>query len=429
MTGTSARASSGAAQCSAQPSASSLFRSSRILSVDVLRGFAMVFMALDHARDYFSGMPFPPEDLSHTWPALFFARWITHFCAPIFFFLAGTGAFLWASRAKSRGELSRFLYTRGLWLVVLEYTVVGFGWAFRYPFGFAQTIWALGWSMIFLALLVWLPVRWIAAIGVAIVALHDVTDRFAPAQFGNLAWLWTILHVPGLVWVVPGKFALVIGYPLVPWVGVMAAGFGFGAIMKMEPARRQRMILAIGALGTLSFLVLRGANLYGNPPNTGAGAFIAAPDSNGPWHAQDTFPMTVVSFLNVQKYPPSLQFLLMTLGPSLLLLAWLDRHDAAGSFGVVQKFFLVYGRVPMMFYVVHIYLIHAMAALVAWICGQPASWLMHGAMFFNPLPAGYGHGLAFIYLMWALAVVLLYLPCRRFAELKARRKDWWLSYL
>ena len=405
----------------------SRLNSGRIVSVDVLRGIAMVVMALDHARDYFSGLQFAPEDLSHTWGTLFFTRWITHFCAPVFFFLAGTGAHLFASRGKSAGETSLFLVTRGLWLMVLEYTVVGFGWAFRFPFGLAQTIWALGWSMIVLSLLVQLPIRWIAAIGVAIIALHNLADAVTPAQFGSLAWLWTILHVPGFIEVIPGKFALVIGYPLIPWIGVMASGYAFGAIMKLPPQRRRRIVLAIGAGATLAFLILRATNLYGNPPYTSQGSFLAAADANGPWQIQKTLALTVISFLDVQKYPPSLQFLLMTLGPSLMLLAWLDRHTIAA--GRISGFFLVFGRVPLMFYVLHIYLIHAMAVVVTWLWRQPVWWLLHGAMFSNQRPAEYGHGLPFVYLMWITAVFALYVPCRWYAGVKARRKEWWLSYL
>jgi uncharacterized membrane protein len=228
---------------------------------------------------------------------------------------------------------------------------------------------------------------------------------------------------------IPGKFALVIGYPLIPWIGVMAAGYAFGAIMKLPPQRRQRIVLSIGVCATLAFLILRGANLYGNPPYTSQGSFIAAADANGPWHVQKTVALTVISFLDVQKYPPSLQFLLMTLGPSLMLLARLDRRTVAGRVGRVSGFFLVYGRVPLMFYVLHIYWIHAMAVVVTWLWRQPVWWLLHGATFSNRKPAEYGHGLAFVYLMWITVVLALYVPCRWYAGVKGRRKDWWLSYL
>lgn len=407
-------------------------KSDRIISVDVLRGIALVVMALDHTRDYFTYLKFTPEDLSQTWAGLFFTRWVTHFCAPTFFFLAGTSAYLSVSHGKSVSQVSRFLWTRGLWLVLLEFTVVAFGWAFQLPFAFAQTIWALGWSMVVLALLVRLPVRWIAAFGIAMIALHNLTDGIEPSRFGHFAWLWTILHVPGLIWIIPGKLPLIASYSLIPWMGVMATGYAFGALLKLAPERKRRTIFLIGAFTTLAFLVLRGGNIYGNSSlnysslNGDAGYRAMM---NGPWHAQSTLTLSIISFLDVQKYPPSLQFLLMTLGPAMILFAWLDRGAVMPGLGKLTGFLLVYGRVPMLFYVAHIYLVHGTAALVAKLSHQPADWLMHGAVFLNPIPPGYGHGLPFIYGVWLAITIALYWPCRKFAELKARRKDWWLSYL
>jgi uncharacterized membrane protein len=406
-----------------------LLKSDRILSVDVLRGLVMVIMALDHTRDYFSWLRFVPEDMSHTWGSLFFTRWITHFCAPLFFFLAGTGAYLAFSRGKSVNQISRFLLTRGLWLVILEYTVVGFGWAFSYPFGFGGTIWALGWSMVAMSLIVRLPIRWVGVFGVAMIALHNLADKITPEQFGRMSWLWTILHVPGLVWIVPGKFPLFIAYPLIPWIGVMAAGYAIGAIMKLPAQRRQRIILWVGVAASVLFIVVRAGHLYGNPPYNPSNETVYSNDTDGPWRIQPSITMSVVSFLNVEKYPPSLQYLLMTLGPGLILLSILDRRALSRGLGVIGRFFLVYGRVPMFFYVIHIYLVHAMAGLVAWLFHQPTAWLFHGANYMNPIPPGYGHNLPFIYLMWMTAILLLYYPCRWFAGVKTRHKNWWLSYL
>jgi uncharacterized membrane protein len=414
---------------SAPASVPSWLKSGRVLSVDILRGIILVVMALDHTRDYFTNLPFEPEDMAHSWGALFFTRWITHFCAPLFSFLAGTGAYLSLSGGKSKSQISRFLLTRGLWLVVLEYTAVGFGWAFVFPFGFAQTIWSLGWSMVALSLLVWLPVRWIGGIGVAMIALHNLADRLVPAQFGSLGWLWIILHYPDLIPLISHKFSLIVAYPLIPWIGVMAAGYAFGAIVRLPPERRQRVMLILGASTTLAFLILRGPNLYGNAPIWEHTPPVQLAESNGPWRVQSTPIMTVASFLNVQKYPPSLDYLLMTLGPGLIALAAFDRRAATRGPGPVMRFFLVFGRVPMFFYLCHIYAIHLLAILVAWLSHQPASWLIHGAMFFNAIPPGYGHALPFVYLMWFVVIALLYLPCRSYAGLKARRKDWWLSYL
>src|SRR5215470_13682079 len=283
--------------------------------------------------------------------------------------------------------------------------------------------------MVALAALVRLPVRWTGAIGVGMIVLHNLTDLFVPAQFGKLGWFWTILHVPGLIWIIPNKLPLAILYPLIPWIGVMAAGYALGAVLELPPERRQQVMLLLGVCVTLAFLILRGANLYGNPPYHGPQPFLFH-DSDGPWQVQRTISMTMISFLNVQKYPPSLQFLLMTLGPSFLLLASLDRRAlAVRGGGRVMRFFLTYGRVPMMFYVVHLFLVHALAVLVARLFHQPAWWLLHGAWFLNEIPVGYGHGLPFVYLMWITVTFALYMPCHLYAGVKARRKDWWLSYL
>jgi uncharacterized membrane protein len=388
----------------------------RLASVDVLRGLVMVIMALDHTRDFLTNVPFPPELIPNTNGALFFTRFVTHFCAPVFSFLAGTGAFLAASRGKSISQVSRFFFTRGLWLVALEFTVVGFGWAFV-PWGAGGVIWILGCSMVCMALIVRLPVRWIAVFGVGMIATHNLLDRVSPASFGKLAPLWMFLHSPGQI-PITKNFTFLNLYVLIPWVGVMAAGFAFGSLL-LRPDRR-KWILTLGVSMTALFLLLRGFNLYGNSTS-------GVPFSVGPWHVQPTLSLTVISFLNVEKYPPALDYLLMTLGPALILLGLIDRSKAERGLGRVL---VVYGRVPMFYYVLHLYLIHILAILAAFAFHQPASWLWHGAIFLLPTPAGYGHGLPFIYATWILAVAILYLPCRWFMEFKARHRDWnWLSYL
>jgi uncharacterized membrane protein len=311
----------------------------------------------------------------------------------------------------------------------MEETIVNFGWSFR-PFvpGFsALVIWALGWSMIFLALLVrWLPVRVIAVIGVVIVAGHNLFDRVVPQQFGNLGILWNILHVPGFRQFTTVHGMPIVGivlYPLVPWIGAMAAGYAFGAILRKPADERRRWILGLGAACVLLFVVLRAGRLYGNPPLE----LQAFTPSNGDFQVQTTLGQSVVAFLNTQKYPPSLQYLLMTLGPALILLGLFDRITPASLKGLGRAI-LIYGRVPMFYYLLHIFLIHVMAVVVAFAYHQPAAWLLQGGIF-QPLPAGYGHGLPFIYLVWITVVAILYLPCKWFADLKARRKDAWLSYI
>ena len=401
--------------------ARSVSAAGRIDAIDILRGLVMVIMALDHTRDYFSHLRFEPENLARTWGALFFTRWITHFCAPLFFFLAGTGAFFY-SRRRTASELSRFLWTRGLWLIVLEFTVVGFAWAFQYPFGIFGVIWTLGASMVLMAAAVRLPVRWLAALSVLVIVTHDLLDHIRPAQFGSLGWVWKLLHVRGFVQL-PFNIPEFVLFPIIPWVAVMGAGYAFGTVFALELEKRQKITLRLGTVLTLAFILLRATNIYGNPP-AGLGGV-----SQGDWHVQPTIEKTVILFFDVEKYPPSLQFLLMTIGPSLLLLSWLDKRSTRHATSGVESALLIYGRVPLFFYVLHIYLIHALAVAMALLFHQPFHWLLQGAFFLNDIPFGYGHNLPFIYLMWITAVAILYLPCRWWADLKKRRKDWWLSYL
>lgn len=397
-------------------------RPSRIVSVDLLRGLVMVIMALDHARDYFTNHQFAPENLAHTSGALFFTRFMTHFCAPVFSLLAGTGAYLAVARGKSVQEVSRFFWTRGLWLVFLELTVVTFGWNFNFARVFlVQVIWALGWSMVAMALLVRLPMRWIAAIGIAMIALHNLLDRVTPASWGHLSGLWKVLHAPGVVHITP-SFGFFTGYPLVPWIGVMAVGYAMGALV-LRPDRR-KLLFYFGAGLTVAFFVLRGVNLYGN----GAlGALGGLSDTVGPWKAQNTITLTVIAFFNTMKYPPSLDYLLMTLGPALMVLAWFDGMKAERGVG---RFLLIFGRVPMFYYVLHIYLLHCMAILVGPLFHQPVEWLWRGDFILGSRPENYGHGLPIVYLMWAIVVAVLYFPCKWYMEFKARHRDWgWLSYV
>jgi len=384
-------------------------RSRRIDSVDVLRWLVMVIMALDHARDFFSNAPFDPLDLSRTTPALFFTRWITHFCAPVFVFLAGTGAFLSGARGRSKGSLAHFLWTRGLWLVLIEVTVVSFGWSFD-PGLHAivlQVIWVIGWSMVVLALVVRLPTAAVGTIGVVMIAGHNLLDPIAPDRFGSFAWLWSILHVNSWTPIAQsGSHAFILVYPLIPWVGVMAAGYAFGTIYTWPAERRHRFLWQFGGGLSLAFIALRWTNLYGDPHR---------------WSVQKNALFTVMSFLKCEKYPPSLLFLLMTLGPAILLLAWIERPA-----GPLTSKICVYGRVPFFYYVLHVPLIHAMALGVGlWLYG-PAIFTWGPA---NPPPPNVGLGLPGVYAFWLLAVALLYYPCRWFADLKARRRDAWLSYL
>jgi uncharacterized membrane protein len=390
----------------------------RIVSVDFMRGLALVLMAIDHLRDFLTNIPVEPEDVTHTWPALFYTRWVTHFCAPLFFFLAGTGAALYRSRTGSAGAASRFLFTRGLWLVLLEFTIIEYAWTFVF-WRMGGVIWSLGCSMILLAVLVRLPNKVVFAIGAAIVLLHDLFDAVTPAQLGRFDWLWSALHRKG---VVPHTHFFVL-FPLLPLAGVMALGYVFGKLFEKPVAVRSRITLWIGIAATAAFIVLRAFNAYGNPT---AGV---ARNSPGEWHLQSSFAMSVVSFLDTEKYPTSLQYLLMTLGPSLIVLAIADRMGSSPVFQFLSKPIVVFGNVPLMFYVLHLYVIHFAAILLAYASHQPVAWLWKGSFWMNEVPDGYGHGLVTVYAMWIVVLTALYFPCAWFAGYRRRHKSqWWLSY-
>jgi uncharacterized membrane protein len=376
----------------------------RVTSVDLVRGIVMILMALDHTRDYFSNLRFQPEDLSKATPFLFATRWITHFCAPTFFLLAGVGAALAVSGGKSTKEVSKFLLTRGLWLVFLEVTVSALGWNFKLGFPLILlVIWALGLSMVILSGLVFLPKKVIAAIALVTIAGHNLLDRVGGASMSGGGPLWHILHRPGLVSPAP---LIIVGYPIIPWFAVMALGFALGDVFRWEPARRKRFLLQAGSISIIAFILIRLINAYGNPV---------------PWSAQRTAALTVASFLNPLKYPPSLDYLLMTLGPTLIALALLENAR-----GPISRAASVYGRVPMFYYLGHIYVIHILAAIFAMWQGGEAGFLSLDTASF---PKWYGTTLPGVYLAWALVVLIMYVPCRWFADLKSRRRDWWLGYI
>ena len=396
-------------------------RPSRLACVDLLRGVVMVLMALDHTRDFFTGLQFAPEDLAHTSGPLFFTRFVTHFCAPAFFLLAGAGGYLLSQR-KSVAQVSRFYWTRGLWLVLLDLTVIAYGWTYVFPFWFSDVLWSLGWSMVTMAFLVRLPLPSIAAFGTGMLVTHNLLDRVNPAVFGKFAGLWLILHGHGWFWLEPGRSMFFVLWPLIPCVGVMAVGYALGALLLR--GNRRKLIFCIGAVLTIAFLFLRIFHLYGNSQSS---LYPRAADAAGPWRVQATLTLTMVSFFDTLKYPPSLQFLLMTLGPSLMALAWFDKVNTERG---LAKILVVFGRVPLLYYVLHLYLIHTLAVWVGLISGQKVAWLLYGGFFFHSPPAGYGRSLPFIYAMWLAVVLLLYPPCRWFAEFKQQHPNWgWLHYM
>jgi uncharacterized membrane protein len=402
----------------AQENANVAGPSRRVESIDALRGAVMVIMALDHVRDFVhrGAMSSSPTDLATTTPVLFLTRWITHLCAPAFMLTAGLGAYLWWRRGHTRRELSIFLLSRGLWLIVLELTVMRLAYNFtlsgQYPL-LLIVLWALGGCMVALAALVWLPLPALAVVSIVTIASHNLLDGVDPARFGAAAGLWNILHQPGLV---PGLgVPTIVAYPLVPWIAVMALGFCLGPVYLLEPGRRQRLLIRLGAAATIGFVLLRALDRYGDP---------------APWVAQPTTAYTILSFLNTTKYPPSLAFLLMTLGPVLLALAWLDRHPPRPSHPLV-----VFGRVPLFYFVLHFYAAHLAAVVLAIMSyGRDALRFV-----FHPVPSmggpsalfppGFGYDLGVVYLVWALIVLALYPLCRWFAGVKARRRNWWTGYL
>jgi uncharacterized membrane protein len=380
----------------------------RLESIDVVRGVIMILMALDHTRDFFGIPGQNPTDLANATAALFLTRWITHFCAPVFFLLTGTGSYL-SLRRRSKRELSGFLLTRGLWLIFLELVVarcLAYQLNVDYRVTMLLVLWALGWAMIALAVLVYLPASVVTAFGIVLIAGHNLFDGVRSASP-----LWSILHVPGFVLNTPEHIVFV-AYPLIPWIGVTAVGYGLGQVYSWDAERRRAFLLRLGVALSLAFLVIRGLNIYGDPSR---------------WTRQKSALFTVLSFLSTTKYPPSLLFLLMTIGPALIFLGAVDRRTP----GVLRPA-LVIGKVPLFYYLLHFALIHLLAVITCFVRVGSAHWMFESPDLahypFSP-PPGWGSSLPVVYLVWAFVVVAMYPLCRWFAALKARRRDAWLSYL
>ena len=380
----------------------------RIDSIDVVRGVIMVIMALDHTRDYF-GMPGAnPVNLATTTPALFFARWITHFCAPTFFLLTGTGAYLSLSKQTPR-QLSQFLFTRGLWLIFLEIVVLRFMMQFNvdYRVTMLTVLWALGWAMIALSALVFLRPSLVGVIGGLLIVAHNAFDGVRSANP-----FWSFLHSPGFL-VNNAEHVVFIAYPIIPWIGVTAVGYALGQVYRWSAERRQRWLMRAGIAVTASFFVLRGVNVYGDPVR---------------WAVQRSGAFTLISFFNVNKYPPSLLFLLMTLGPVLLFLRAVDANTPR-----VMRPAMIIGKVPMFYFLLHFPLIHLIAVAVCFALNGSAHWMFESPSldkFPFTTPPVWGFSLPIVYLVWAIVVVACYPLSRWYADVKRRRPDLkWLSYL
>lgn len=384
----------------------------RIDSIDILRGIIMVIMALDHVRDFFhnDAMLHDPTDPRTTTPVLFFTRFITHYCAPVFVLLAGTSAFLYG-RKKTKGELSVFLLKRGLWLAVLELVVVNllFGFDPLYHFIGLQVIWVTAVSMLILAACIYLPLQAIFITGLILVAGHNLLDGYNENRMGVTPSLWwSLLHQQSFRPYAGGRFFGVL-YPLIPWPGIMMLGYAMGALFvpDYDAAKRRRILVGAGVLSVLAFLLLRWVNVYGD-------LF--------PWSEQKNTTATILSFFNVTKYPPSLLYCCITIGPALLVLAALEKVKALWT-GIV----VIYGRVPMFYYLLHFFLIHFLCTLAFFATGHSFSQAAGGMMLFRP--NDFGVSLPWVYLIWIGVVAVLYPLCRRYSIYKSTHDYWWLPYL
>ena len=389
---------------------------SRVLSLDLLRGIVMVIMALDHVREFthYGSFFADPTDLATTTPILFFTRWITHFCAPVFIFLAGTSAFLYGLRQDRPQALARFLLTRGLWLIAAELTFINLGVSFDITLSLhiLQVIWAIGVCMVCLSGLIFLPKTILLALGLLLVAGHNLLDGVSMSGYSPGAILWYLLHQSNFI-PLGADTGIFIVYPVLPWIGVMVLGYLFGQWYApgLESARRRRLLWQTGLVAVLLFVVLRSFNIYGDPR---------------PWAPQPTLAFSILSFFNTSKYPPSLLYLLMTIGPALLFLSW-----AEGRVQRLENFFATIGRVPFFYYVVHFYVAHLVGVLGVWYAGRPASdMVLSAGKFTQPVLLDYGYPLAVTYVAWVLVVLALFPLCRWYDRYKrAHRDKWWLSYL
>ncbi len=385
---------------------------SRIASLDILRGLVIVIMALDHTRDMWSLTTFQPEDMTQTTPIYFFTRWITHFCAPVFVFLAGTSIFLYGQKINSKATLSRFLLIRGFWLIFIEIMLINISWSWTFFWNqwgfFLQVIWVIGICMVIMAVLIWLPKRLLVGGSILLILLHNLLDPITPEALGSWSWSWKLLHEAGWIPVnEDGSRGIFIVYPILPWIGIMGAGYGFGRVMRWAADRRQRFLwrLGLGMIG--AFILLRVINVYGNPE---------------PWASQPTALYTFMDFFNTQKYPPSLQFILMTLGPSMLLLIWFEksRHQ-------IFEWLRIFGRVPFFFYIIHFSVIH--------LSSMAYFRIVHGQWFdltntrFDNWPDFYQPSVLRMYVAWLLIVVGLYFLCRWYNHYKSTHRYWWLKYI
>jgi len=387
----------------------------RIGSIDTLRGLVMVIMALDHVRDFFHITAFTqdPTNLNTTTPALFFTRWITHFCAPVFVFLAGTSAYLLGQK-RTKKELSAFLIKRGLWLIIAEITLVGLGWTFDPLFHGAmlQVIWAIGCSMILLGVLIYLPFKIVVATGLIIFLGHNVFDLVPTPQQGvGGVLIKAFFTARGSFYELPSNRFIGFLYAILPWASVMILGYGFGYFYRAEVSMEQRRkwLLLLGSGVIALFIIFRFIEAYGDPRH---------------WTPQKNGLFTFLSFINTNKYPPSLEYLCMTLGPAIIVLALIENVQNR-----LTAFLSTFGRVPFFYYILHIYLIHFLCVAAFFITGHSTNEIADKNSPFLFRPANFGFSLPVVYLIWIFAVTLLYPLCRWYNKYKATHNKWWLSYV
>jgi uncharacterized membrane protein len=364
----------------------------------MLRGLVILLMALDHTRDFFGSSGLNPRDVHD--PLLFMTRWVTHLCAPTFIFLAGVSIYLWQQR-HTKKETSRFILIRGLWLILLEFTLVKLGWTFNInpEFMVAQVIWVIGASMVFMSLVIYLPLRLMVLLSAVLIIGHNAFDTISAEKLGEYKWLWVVLHEQAILtpW---SNVKFFVAYPLIPWLAVMPLGYCFGGFFLQPKSSRIRCYLIFGIISIALFIVLRFSNYYGDPM---------------PWIDQGTIVTKILSFINCEKYPPSLLYLLMTLGPALLLLAFMENAQ-----GNLSRLLLVFGRVPLLFYIIHLPVIHLFAVTVAAVRGENLAWLFKEPVFSKPVD--YGYNLGIVYLVWIVVISCLYPVCRKYRQLKQKHK-------
>ena len=386
----------------------------RIESIDLLRGIVMIIMALDHVRDYFHADAFvySPTDLSQTTPVLFFTRWITHFCAPVFVFLAGISARLYGAK-KSKAALSFFLLKRGIWLVVAELFIVTLEWTFNptYPFFNLQVLWATGISMIVLSGLIYMNKYIIFITGILIIVGHNLLDNFHVNGNGITSLLWSLLHEPG--YFTFGNFSFSVRYPVLPWIGIMAVGYCFGSSYNpfYDSEKRRKILLLSGCGAVLLFITLRAGNFYGDAAQ---------------WSPQKNATLSLLSFLNVTKYPPSFLYILITLGPAFIFLSLAEK-----PLNHIASKITIFGRVPMFYYLLHIFLIHLFAIVAVITAGHKWSdMILSTRVNAAPQLKGYGFNLATVYIIWMALIFILYPLCKWFDKYKRANQfaKWWLSY-